>query len=61
MYAQDYQEDVDKTEFSAFMGTAQLAALDTFLKGWLNSPQIDALGQFYFGMIGTKMKEYGLV
>lgn len=61
MYAQDYQEDVDKTEFSEFMGTAQLAALDTFLKGWLNSTQIDALGQFYFVMIGTKMKEYGLV
>ena len=61
MYAQDYQEDVDKTEFSEFMGTVQLAALDTFLKGWLNSTQIDALGKFYFGMIGTKMKEYGLV
>ena len=61
MYAQDYQEDVDKTEFSEFMGTAQLAALDKFLKGWLNSTQIDALGQFYFVMIGTKMKEYGLV
>ena len=41
--------------------TAQLAALDTFLKGWLNVAQIDVLGQFYFGMIGTKIKEYGLV
>ena len=61
MYAQDYREDVDKTEFSEFMGTAQLAALDTFLKGWLNSTQIDALGKFYFGMIGTKMKEYELL
>ena len=61
MYAQDYREDVDIMEFSEFIGTAQLAALDTFLKGWLNAAQIDVLGQFYFGMIGTKIKEYGLV
>ena len=47
-------------EFSEFIGTAQLAALDTFLKGWLNAAQIDVLGQFYFGMIGTKIKEYGI-
>lgn len=61
MHAQDYREDVDIIEFSEFIGTAQLAALDTFLKGWLNAAQIDVLGQFYFGMIGTKIKEYGLV
>ena len=61
MYAQDYRDDIDKMEFSEFIGTAQLAALDTFMRGWLNPTQIDTLGQFYFGMIGTKMKEYGLV
>ena len=61
MYAQDYREDVDIMEFSEFIGTAQLDALDTFLKGWLNAAQIDVLGKFYFGMIGTKIKEYGLV
>ena len=35
----DYREDVDIMEFSEFIGTAQLAALDTFLKGWLNAAQ----------------------
>lgn len=39
MHAQDYREDVDIIEFSEFIGTAQLAALDTFLKSQKVCPE----------------------
>lgn len=41
MHAQDYREDVDIIEFSEFIGTAQLAALDTFLNGNLYIIELD--------------------
>lgn len=61
MYAEDFQESIGKDKFSELIGAEQFAALDVFLKGWLNEMQIEVLGQFYFQMIATKMKEYGLM
>lgn len=60
MYAEDFKEDIEKDKFASFIGKEQFVALDAFLRGYLNSNQIEALGQFYFKMLEVKMKEYRL-
>lgn len=60
MYAVDYVEKVDNEAIEKFVGKEPFKALDVFMNGWLAEEQIKLIGEFYFKMIASKMKEYSL-
>ena len=60
MYALDYIEKVDNEAIEKFIGKESFKALDAFMNGWLTEYQIILIGEFYFKMIVSKMKEYFL-
>lgn len=60
MYAVDYVERVDNEAIEKFIGKKPFKALDAFMNGWLAEDQIKLIGEFYFKMIASKMKEYSL-
>lgn len=60
MYATDYVERVNNEAIEKFIGKEPFKALDAFMNGWLVEDQIKLIGEFYFKMIASKMKEYSL-
>jgi hypothetical protein len=60
MYAVDYVEKVDNEAIEKCIGKDPFKALDAFMNGWLAEDQIKLIGEFYFKMMASKMKEYSL-
>jgi len=60
MYAVDYVEKVDNEAIEKCIGKEPFEALDAFMNGWLTEDKIELIGEFYFKMIASKMKEYSL-
>lgn len=60
MYAVDYVEKVDNEVIEKFIGKEPFRAMDAFMNCWLTEEQIKLIGEFYFKMIASKMKEYSL-
>ena len=56
----DYVEKVDNKAIEKFIGKEPFKAWDAFMNGWLAEDQIKLIGEFYFKMIASKMKDYSL-
>lgn len=60
MYAADYIEKMDNEAIEKCIGKEPFKALNVFMNGWLTEDQIKLIGEFYFKIIASKMKDYSL-